>query len=710
MAPQKKVFRQKARSLTPAEHHPLELAIQHQQAGRHGEAEKLCRAILTHDPRHTDALNLLSLIACGRKEYAAAEDLLRRAIRIEPATGGLRINLGNVLKDQGRLDEAVASFKEALRLLPNFPEVHNTLGKIYHAQGRAAEAIASYQMAIGCRPNFPEACYNLGNVYHGLARHQEAIASYQEAIRLKPDYAQACSNLGNVFHDEGRMEEATAAYHQAITLKPDYHEAHYNLGNTLYTAGRLAEAIISQQEALRLSPENITYRAALTRTRQKLCDWSANDSLRRTLIEPALRWDGHGLPPDPFTFLSLPVPISPAEQQTIAGNFSRWVQKGRQPNFAFDRKRPRQRLRIGYVSGDFRNHAVAQLMLGLFKRHDRARVEIYAFSLGNDDGSPHRRRIQTDCDYFIDVRSLSAQDIARRINENGIDIAIDLNGYTRNSRPQIFAHRPAPIQIAWLGFPATMGAKFIDYIITDRIVTPQEMQSFFSERFLFLPNCYLPSDCEQPIAAPPPSRAEQGLPDKAFVFCCFNNLYKIEPLIFDVWMDTLKALPESILWLADGPEDALENLRLEAKRRAVDPARLFFARRLPSKDQHLARLPLADLALDTYYYNGHTSGSDALWAGLPLLSCPGRSFASRVGASLLLAIGLPELIAPDLAAYKTLAIRLATHPDQLRMLKKKLAEHRLKQPLFDTDRFVRDLEDIYWRIWQAWRRGHPDLT
>jgi predicted O-linked N-acetylglucosamine transferase (SPINDLY family) len=361
------------------------------------------------------------------------------------------------------------------------------------------------------------------------------------------------------------------------------------------------------------------------------------------------------------------------------------------------------RIRVGYLSADIRNHPVARLIAEIFERHDRTRVETFAFSFGADDGSALRARIAKAFDHFVDVSQKSDRDIASLIRENEIDVAVDLTGFTENARVGILAMRPAPTQVNYLGYPGTIGADYFDYIIADQIIVPPEHQPFYSEKVAYLPHTYQPTDTTREIPATPLSRRDAGLPDTGFVFCSFNNSFKITPQVFDIWMRLLRSVDGSVLWLLDG-HPASDNLRREAQKRDVAAERLVFAPRV-DPDIHLARHRLADIFLDTSPYNAHTTTSDALWAGLPVLTCLGTAFAGRVAASIVTAAGLPDLVTHSLPEYEALALRLAREPDRLASVRSKLAGNRLTQPLFDSASFARDLEAVYTAMWERQRNG-----
>ena len=374
-------------------------------------------------------------------------------------------------------------------------------------------------------------------------------------------------------------------------------------------------------------------------------------------------------------------------------------------HFPFDGRRTgKSKIVIGYLSNDFRYHATAHLMLSLFGLHNRDEFEIYCYSYGKDDRSYYRSRIQHDCDKFVDISSFGHDAAAGCIYKDKVDILVDLKGYTEGTRLSICALRPAPVQVSYLGFPGTTGADFFDYIITDKIVTPEEHAPYYSEKFAYLPHCYQVNDHTQLIANKDWKKGDFGFPEDSFVFCSFNGPYKIDPVMFDVWMEILRKVPDSILWLLSGNNIAEKNLRREAEARGIQSERLVFADMLP-KDEHLSRLRFADLALDTRIVTGHTTTSDALWAGVPVITLQGGHFASRVSSSVLSAIGLPELITHSLEEYEALAVQLARNPAQLQEIRQRLAENRLSAPLFDTPRFVRNLESAYKEMWNIFSAG-----
>jgi len=635
----------------------FEEAFRHHQAGRLDDADRLYREILAADANHAGALHLLGLLAyqAGKAEIAA--DLIGKAVAIEKAQPAYYYNFGVVLKDLGRLVEAGKAYEAALRLAPNYAEAHNNLGTVLDDLGRWNDAVREYLAAIRLKYDYPDAHNNLGSALARIGRSQDAIMPYEAAIRLKPDYVQAHANLGLAMQEVGRFQEAAGRYGEAVRLKPDHTEA-------------LAQQFYCLRQA---------------------CDWRETDRLGQELLRRTDKFS-------PF----LPLLIDSSADQQLAAARTWCAQQHGAIKPLPEATRPEgATIRLGYLSVDFCNHAVAQLVVELIERHDRARVEVIGYSYGPEDGSALRQRLKQGFDRFEDIRPLSDAQAAQLIRRDGIDILIDLTGYTAKARTGILAYRPAPAQVNFLGYPGTLGAGFVDYIIADPICIPPEDEPFFTETVVRL-NCYQPNDGKREIADQTPSRAESGLPEQGVVFCCFNGSVKITPPVFAVWMRLLARSPGSVLWLLDANADAKENLRREASAAGIAPERLVFAPRVPLT-QHLARHRLADLFLDTLPYNAHTTASDALWVGLPVLTCLGRTFPGRVAASLLTAVGMEELITSSLPEYEALALALASDPVRLAGLKAKLAANRATAPLFDSGRFARAIEDAYEQMMEGRR-------
>ena len=521
-----------------------------------------------------------------------------------------------------------------------------------------------------------------------------------EALKLDPNSPELWSNRGTAQAAAKRQDAALASFTRALQLNPGFLGAVANRAHVLFELQCYAEAIPDYEKLLARDPGHAYSAGNLIFCRLQCCDWSSFES-DRTAILARLRAGQRVMPP----VLSVALLDSPADQLTAAQILSRDKFPPVPPLWRGEPYR-HDRIRVAYVSADFHAHATAVLTAGLFEHHDRSRFETVAISFGRDDGSRLRGRLKRAIERFIDVRGKSDADIARLIRELEIDLAVDLKGYTSEARPALFSFRPAPLQVNYLGFPGTMGAQFMDYLIADPIVVPEAQKAFYTEQIVSLPDTYQPNDKSRETVDAPIDRASVGLPPSGFVFCCFNNDYKIQPRMFDVWMRLLHGVEGSVLWLLADNRAATRNLKREAAARCIDPERLVFA---PRRDlpEHLARHRFADLFLDTLPYNAHTTASDALWTGLPLVTCPGNTFAGRVAASLLHAVGLPELVAESLADYETVALRLAHDPHTLGVIRSKLAANRESMPLFNAQHFARQLERAYAAMHERRLQGLP---
>ena len=711
----------------------LTIALEYFRAGRHQEAEEIYAQILAGEADHFVCLHHLGLLAHHRGEHDAAAKLVERAIAVKPDYVEALSNLSAIYRALGRSEDAIAAAERAIALQPNFAQAHSNLGNALEDQGRLDAALATYRQAASLNPSFVEAYANAANVLRKLGRREEAIAvceeiiaqrpdaaepyfglgnilkelrqpgpaisAYRRALALRPNFAEVYTNLGNVLQSQEAFEEAVDAYAGAIALRPTLAEAHANMGAALENLGRLADAIESYRTAIKLNPKLLAVRVWLHHKRRLICDWTeigAEETELRALMATK------DLPVHPFPVLSMAT--SAAEQLRAARLFAADFPVSHDFRHMREDFTGSRRLRVGYLSADFCRHATALLMAELFERHDRSRFEITAYSHGRDDHSEVATRLRAAFDHFVDLRAMSDDAAAARIHADKIDILVELKGYTNGARTGISARRPAPVQVSFVGFPATMGADFIDYVIADPFVLPMDQQSVFSEKIVHLPFCYQPNDTRRLISDVTPTRAECGLPEQGFVFCSFNNTYKITPAFFDIWMRLLIEVPGSVLWLLDANELVKANLAAEAGKRGVDPSRLVFAPKQASPE-HLARHRLADLFLDTLPYNAHTTASDALWAGLPVLTCAGDTFAGRVAGSLLHAIGLPELVTFSLGAYESLALRLAREPGLLQNLRHKLVGGRLAAPLFDSALYTRHYEAALAQMWRTFAEG-----
>ncbi len=623
-----------------------------------------------------------------------------KAIALKPDFAEVYFNRGNALKELKRLDEALVSWDKAIALKPDFAEAYSNRGNALQELKRLEEALISYDIAIALKPDHAPAYSNRGLALKELKRFEEALVGYDKAIALKTDYAEAYSNRGIVLQELNRFEEALVSYDKAIALKPDYAEAYSNRGFAFKELERLEEALASYNKAIALKPDLADGTSFFIR--MNVCDW-VDIQADIVSLEDAISAGTSAVGP----FALLTFSNSPASQLKAARRFVELKHRKNDRLGAVQKRQTHGRTRAGYFSADFRNHPTSRLMCGVFDRHDKSKFETFAFSFGRSNDSM-TSRLRQSFDHFIDVQNMSDENIAVLARENEIDIGVDLMGFITDSRPGIFAYRAAPIQVNYLAYPGTMGADYIDYVISDEIIIEKSQQAFYAEKVAHLPNSYQANNYRDNMFSSRKAytRAEAGLPEAGFVLCCFNNSYKITPDVFDIWMRILKQLEGSVLWLLEDNPTAAINLRKEATSRHVDPARLIFAPRM-SVPEHLARHRLADLFLDTLPYNAHTTASDALWAGLPVLTRIGETFAGRVAASLLSAIGLPELITTSPEAYGALAIELAANPEKLSSIKNKLAQNRLTAPLFDTERFTRHLEAAYTAMYERYQGDLP---
>ena len=671
--------------------------------GRAGDAESHWRAAIAAQPDYLNAYNNLALLLAAEGRPDEAAGLFRCALDIRPEAATC-INLANLLLAQGDAAGAEQLYDQALALQPDNGDGHFNLGLLHQRLQRPQLAEASFRRAAELIPDFADAHFHYGLCLLERRAYAEAFAAFRQTVALRPDHVDAINILGNLWRETGKLAEAVTTYRQALALKPDAPNLLNNLGLALMDQGQLDEAEAAFRRAVALAPDyGHALAQAMTCAAQNL-DWSrlADDRQRLLALLAAGRED---IPP----FLVLGIPESTAADHRHAGHLAIRRQVGTQtidpaPITATADKRP---LRIGYLSPDFREHAVMLLLGGVLAAHDPARVEIHglATGIGGSPDDPYRKRAIEVCRSFHDLRFDTDHQAAARIAGLGIDILVDLSGHTASSRPGIAALRPAPVQAVWLGYPGTMGGDgLFDYLIGDPVVTPLDRAGDFSEAIAQLPHCYLPNDDQRPVGAAP-RRREQGLPESGLVFCCFNQAAKLNPETLALWCRLLREVPDSVLWLAAPATDGQLRLRQEASDLGVDGGRLIFAARTPGFAEHLGRLQLADLALDSFPYTSHTTGCDALWAGVPLLTRIGSTFVSRVAASLLTAVGLPELIARDDDEFVAIGRSLAMAPERLAALRRHLATAGRTSPLFDTRRFARDLEDLYQRMWQDHVRG-----
>ena len=642
------------------------------RAGNLEDAAALYAEVLLGEPKNFDALFLMGVLQLQRGALAGADVYLEKALAIRPYSS-----------------EALQQHAALLNRL-----------------GRGTEALACYDKVVALKPESAELWNNRGNVLLSLRRPEEALISFDRAAALVPGNARIKNNRANALCDLRRFAEAIEEYGRAISLTPDDAALFNHRAIAHFEAKNYFLAAQDFQRVLALAPDTPYAPGNLLYSRLHSADWEGLYELRDDVLA-RLKRGGEAITPIHCAAVS----ALPEEMLASARLWANAKYPASKTPLWRGERYAHSRIRVAYLSADFHSHATAALMAGVFERHDRERFEIHAISYGRDDLSPMRRRLVSAFEHFHDVRAANDTETARLLRDLEIDIAVDLKGYTEEERPGILAHRVAPVQAHYLGFPGSLGADYIDYLIADAVTVPDEHRSCYVEKIVTLPGSYQCNDGEREIAEKTPSRAECGLPDKGFVFCCFNNSYKIMPETFAIWMRLLRKIDASVLWLLDDNEAAVRNLRKEAETSGVSPSRLIFARRV-SLAGHLARHRLADLFLDTLPYGAHTTASDALWAGLPVLTQVGTAFAGRVAASLNNAVGLPEMIVNSWQEYEDLALRLATSPEALAAMKAKLASNRRGAPLFDTARFTRNLEAAYTLMWRRTMAGEPpaDLT
>ncbi len=607
----------------------------------------------------------------------------------------------------GSLAEAALCCRQLLAADPKDFDALHLGGVVALSQGDHNRALELIQNAVTQRPQDAQAQQNLGALYARLGRLGDAEACFRRALAIDPNLVDANSNLGLALANQSRHGEAIVFYRKALAREPRHAETWSRLGLALAREHKLDEAIPCFRQAVALRP-NGEGLAFLYHQLQHACDWAELPLLGARLDRSTQIALSKGVKPGEPPFVSISRSMDPARNFAVAKAASEETQQrmqGLDARFPIAQPRPARRIVLGYLSADYRNHPVAHLLGGLLGAHDRARFQVNAYSYGPDDGSEYRKRAEREADSFVDLRRTSALDAARRIYGDEVDILIDLTGRTGDHRLDICALRPAPVQVSWLGYPGTSGAAFMDYILADRLVAPQQDIPWFSEKLVWLPHCYQINHDRPAVPSGKFNRMQAGLPAEGFVFACFANNFKIEPEIFACWMSLLRRVPGSVLWLLRNNLLVERNLKQAAASAGIDPARLIFADKL-GKDDHLARLGLADLALDTRLYTGHTTTSDALWAGLPVVTIAGGHFASRVSASILAAMGLAELITASLKDYEALALRLAGDAPMLTALRGKLAANRAAAALFDGKRFVANLERAYAAMWQRFNAGH----
>lgn len=686
-------------------------ALNFYRNGQLTQAESAFQQVIALQANHADAYHMLGIICYQTNRAADAVRYIQQALAISPRHVDYLNNCGLALRANNELEAAIKSFQQAVLLQPKDLDVQLNLGNTLLAVNRFEEAAGYYRRVLRAMPKKEDVrealCHcltSLGNQAHALGNFTQAEASFKEALQFNPQDAALLYNLGNAQRELGRPTEAAKQYQKAIQINPSDADTYNNLGNVQRELGQLDLAIESYQKALQLNPQLHHAKVHLVHQKQHICDWRGlEDDIAEichwVTTQPSAQIS-------PFAFLAMPG--TTAEQQKICANnwvknrYAGLMQHRQQLGFTHSKQTTQKKLKLGYLSADFRLHPLAFLISELIELHDRTQFEIIGFSYGVNDKTSARARLEQAFDQFHDIRQLSEIEAAKKIHACDIDILVDLTGFTQTSRSGIAALRPAPINVSWLGFPGTMGAfddeSLFDYLLTDNFISPPASAPHYAEQLAVLPHSYQPNDRKRPLGKTP-TRKDCNLPEGAFVFCCFNQSFKITPDVFSIWMRVLNAVPNSVLWLLDCNIWAKQNLTREAVALGIAAERLVFAPRVAIAE-HLARHAHADLFLDTLPYNAHTTCSDALWMGVPVLTCVGETFAARVAGSLISAAGFPELITDTLQDYENKALQLANNPTMVAAMKQKLLAEKMTSALFDTNHFVQSLEAIYQTIWQ----------
>ncbi|MEK8029261.1 tetratricopeptide repeat protein [Ideonella sp. DXS29W] len=695
--------------------------------GATGRAAEAYRRAIDVDPGYADAWRNLANLHKARGALALAEPLYAEALRLKPNDPHALSQQSDLWRQLGPAPQALQAAKQAakaaLDLQPDFTEAWLHLGNACLDLGELSEALSAYERAVSLQPRSLEAHYNLGIGLQRADRPADALPHFEMVVQAQPAHSGARYSLGLALQSMQRLDEAQRHYDSLLSTSPSHFAARFNLASIHLARGAHVEALDELERCQALQPGHLGVQLQVVHLRQQLCDWAGlpDDAGLKALVqglsaEPTPFTAASTAPtttpfdpPSPFSVLSLPLPLSDADIAPIAARHAAHIARRAGMPLPARPVIDRPRLRLAYASADFHNHATMHLMRGVFARHDRTRFEVSAWSFGPDDHSDYRRGLKRDVDAFHDVSPLNDRALAQALRAAEIDILIDLKGYTRDARPGVFALRPAPLQITWLGYPGAACAPWFDAVIGDATVTPMDAQPAYTERIAQLPHSYQCTDDAQRVASTGLTRADCGLPDNAVVIACFCTHYKLDADTFALWMRLLAQAPRAILWLVDGPIETRQRLYAAAEAAGVARDRLVFAP-IWSKPRHLERLALADLVLDTRYYNGHTTVSDALWAGVPVLTLIGNAFASRVGASLLRAAGLPEGVCHSTGELEALAQRLVAHPNERQAWRQRLRAERGRSPLFDTPGFVMALDELLNRLWLDKLRGCPQTA
>jgi predicted O-linked N-acetylglucosamine transferase (SPINDLY family) len=679
----------------------LSAALGCHQRGEFASARRRYLNILGKDPCCFEALHLLGLLSADTGAVDEGIALIRRALDVDAAKPNAHYSLATALLKKGDGPTALACLDRALSLQSEFADAWLLRGNVLQEAQRFEEAVESYQAAIRIRPAFPEACNNLAAALRALRRLPQAFACADRALALRPAYPLALNNRGLILLDAERGAAAVEDFQRALALNANFPEALHNLGTALMQLRRFAAASDAFAQLAALSPGFRHVAGNLLVAKLGCCDWTGFEPAAEALVRAVERGEHAAMP---MSFLC--ISDAPDAQRRCAEIHSNTYYPPAAPPTQRRSHYTHDKIRIAYLSGDLGEHAVAYLLAGVFERHDSARFDTLALAWGRREEGPARRRVEAAFSRFIDITATTDAEVARMMRELEVDIAVDLSGHTLGQRTGILARRPADIQVNYLGLPATMGAPYMDYLIADRFLVPEEHRHHYTEQVVWLPESFQPNDDRRAAAAEPRGRSAFGLPAEAFVFCCFNRNNKLNPQCFDAWMRLLKVVPGSVLWLLATDPVAETNLRREAACRGVEAGRLVFAREAPY-GEYLARYSSADLFLDTLPFNGGATVSDALSMGLPVLTCAGESFAARMAGSVLTGLGLSELVTRSMEEYVATAQKLAAQPERLIALRRSLQSKRSAHRFFDTDRYRIHLEAAYRTMWERHAAGLP---
>lgn len=695
-----------------------EKAFSHYQKGRYDKALGICEVLIQRGEVNSAPLFLAGVIVREQGRIERSLFYLNRAVLFSPGIPEYALNLG-IAYHMGEMgEEAKLCYEKVLGLKPGHPDACNNLGKIYLDAGQFDLALGWFEKCLESTPDYFQAAFNMGIAYFEKRNYKEAAICYQKCLDIHPNYEFALNNLAIVYHQMNELEKSVQVYRALLKVKPDYTEAYNNMGTVYQDMGNIEEAIDCYRRSLEKNPDNQKILSNFVDQLQYACLWEELSDYGAILKQKSIQTLNQGNKPGITPFGSLKAYDDPEfnlqVSKTYAAKEMGRLQKkqfyplGRIP--APGRKKDKERIKIGYVSDDFRDHAMGHILNRLFPMHDREKFEIICYSHVRMDTAKDdyfTREIMKGCDRFIDILGFDTFQSAQAIYQDGIDILVDLKGYTHSNRMGIFAHRPAPIQISYLGFLGTTGADFMDYIIADHRVIPEEIQACYSEKIIHLP-CYQVTDYSHLMPTAEWKRKDCQLPEDGFVFCSFNQPYKFDVKLFSVWVGLLEKNPCSVLWLRHTSDLAMKNLKQAAMSGNIDPQRLIFAKKVGLGD-HLQRLKLADLALDTQGYNGGATTSNALWAGVPVVTLQGRQFVARMSASSLSAIGMDELVTDSLEGYEKICLRLSSDPEYYKAIRHQIGQNQSDSLLFDMEKFVRHLESAFKTVWSHYQAGYAPV-